>query len=296
MKKIFVLMFIMLFGFSLAGCTSAVELSAVNTNFSSYYFVADFSSGYGALTESEQAVLKNKVEDLASDYLDDIRLGYYAALTSVKEQGFITENEKIIYKNHLSSYMNWNDGAFAIELRFASKASSRIFIRSAEYSGAENDATTFKTVTTEKFKGVFSKTKNNIITTSLEEYFETGAKSALRTLGEETVNKIPNIEFYYMFVTQNVKLRAKNANETMEIAGGTIYCFYSNSDYAEPEFEFYVVQANRLLYYLICLAIAFIFVAIYLIVIYFKRPKNDKIEPEKDDSTTKFEIPTNGEG
>lgn len=296
MKKIFVLMFIMLFGFSLAGCTSAVELSAVNTNFSSYYFVADFSSGYGALTESEQAVLKNKVEGLASDYLDDIILRYYAALTSFKEQGFITENEKIIYKNHLSSYMNWNDGAFAIELRFASKASSRIFIRSAEYSGAENDATIFKTVTTEKFKGVFSKTKNNIITTSLEEYFETGAKSALRTLGEETVNKIPNIEFYYMFVTQNVKLRAKNANETMEIAGGTIYCFYSNSDYAEPEFEFYVVQANRLLYYLICLAIAFIFVAIYLIVIYFKRPKNDKIGPEKDHSTTKFEIPTSGEG
>lgn len=296
MKKIFVLMFIMLFGFSLAGCTSAVELSAINTNFSSYYFVADFSSGYGALTESEQAVLKNKVEGLASDYLDDIILRYYAALTSFKEQGFITENEKIIYKNHLSSYMNWNDGAFAIELRFASKASSRIFIRSAEYSGAENDTTTFKTVTTEKFKGVFSKTKNNIITTSLEEYFETGAKSALRTLGEETVNKIPNIEFYYMFVTQNVKLRAKNANETMEIAGGTIYCFYSNSDYAEPEFEFYVVQANRLLYYLICLAIAFIFVAIYLIVIYFKRPKNDKIGPEKDHSTTKFEIPTSGEG
>lgn len=296
MKKIFVLMFIMLFGFSLAGCTSAVELSAVNTNFSSYYFVADFSSGYGALTESEQAVLKNKVESLASDYLDDIILRYYAALTSFKEQGFITENEKIIYKNHLSSYMNWNDGAFAIELRFASKASSRIFIRSAEYSGAQNETTTFKTVTTEKFKGVFSKTKNNIITTSLEEYFETGAKSALRTLGEETVNKIPNVEFYYMFITQNVKLRAKNANETLEAAGGTVYCFYSNSDYSELEFEFYVVQANRLIYYLICLAIAFIFVAIYLIVIYFKRPKNNLVEEGKDDSTTKFEIPTNGEG
>mgnify|MGYP004650779305 FL=1 len=296
MKKIFVLMFIMLFGFSLAGCTSAVELSAVNTNFSSYYFVADFSSGYGALTESEQAVLKNKVEALASDYLDDIILRYYAALSSFEEQGFITENEKIIYKNHLSSYMNWNDGAFAIELRFASKASSRIFIRSAEYSGAQNETTTFKTVTTEKFKGVFSKTKNNIITTSLEEYFETGAKSALRTLGEETVNKIPNVEFYYMFITQNVKLRAKNANETLEAAGGTVYCFYSNSDYSELEFEFYVVQANRLIYYLICLAIAFIFVAIYLIVIYFKRPKNNLVEEGKDDSTTKFEIPTNGEG
>ena len=289
-------MFIMLFGFSLAGCTSAVELSAVNTNFSSYYFVADFSSGYGALTESEQAVLKNKVEALASDYLDDIILRYYAALSSFEEQGFITENEKIIYKNHLSSYMNWNDGAFAIELRFASKASSRIFIRSAEYSGAQNETTTFKTVTTEKFKGVFSKTKNNIITTSLEEYFETGAKSALRTLGEETVNKIPNVEFYYMFITQNVKLRAKNANETLEAAGGTVYCFYSNSDYSELEFEFYVVQANRLIYYLICLAIAFIFVAIYLIVIYFKWPKNNLVEEEKDDSTTKFEIPTNGEG
>lgn len=296
MKKIFVLMFIMLFGFSLAGCTSAVELSAVNTNFSSYYFVADFSSGYGALTESEQAVLKNKVEALASDYLDDIILRYYAALSSFEEQGFITENEKIIYKNHLSSYMNWNDGAFAIELRFASKASSRIFIRSAEYFGAQNETTTFKTVTTEKFKGVFSKTKNNIITTSLEEYFETGAKSALRTLGEETVNKIPNVEFYYMFITQNVKLRAKNANETLEAAGGTVYCFYSNSDYSELEFEFYVVQANRLIYYLICLAIAFIFVAIYLIVIYFKRPKNNLVEEGKDDSTTKFEIPTNGEG
>ena len=109
-------MFIMLFGFSLAGCTSAVELSAVNTNFSSYYFVADFSSGYGALTESEQAVLKNKVEGLASDYLDDIILRYYAALTSFKEQGFITENEKIIYKNHLSSYIHQVDALYQLNM------------------------------------------------------------------------------------------------------------------------------------------------------------------------------------
>lgn len=296
MKKIFVLMLVMLFGFSLAGCTSAVEFSAVNTNFSSYYFVADFSSGFQTLTESEKVVLENKVETLAGDYIDDIVLRYFAALNSFNEQGFITENEKIIYKNHLTSYMNWNEGVFAIEFRFASKASSRIFIRSAEYSGAENQTTTFKTVTTEKFKGVFSKTKNNLITSSLEEYFESGAKVALLALGEETANKIPNIEFYYMFITQNVKLRAKNADEALEASGGTVYCFYANSDYSEPEFEFYVVQANRLIYYLICLTVAFVFVAIYLIVIYFKRPRNNNIKNENGESTTKFEIPTNGEG
>lgn len=296
MKKFFVFILIGLFGLTLAGCTSAVTLSGINTNISSYYFVADFSSGYGMLNESEKAILENKVNSLASDYVDDLILRYYAALNLFEENGKISANEKIVYRNHLTCSTSWENGMFSIQLDFYSKESSRIFILSSDYAGITNEETTFKTVSTEKFSGVFSKTKNNLISTSLEDYFLSGAKAALSTLGGDSAQKINTTEFYYMFVTENVKLRAKDANETLELSGGTIYCYYSNSDFSELEFEFYIVQANRLVYYLICLAISFTFVAIYLMVIYFKKPKSKQTEQKEQDETTKIEIPTNGEG
>lgn len=296
MKKFFVFILIGLFGLTLAGCTSAVTLSGINTNISSYYFVADFSSGYGMLNESEKAILENKVNSLASDYVDDLILRYYAALNLFEENGKISANEKIVYRNHLTCSTSWENGMFSIQLDFYSKESSRIFILSSDYAGITNEETTFKTVSTEKFSGVFSKTKNNFISTSLEDYFLSGAKAALSTLGGDSAQKINTTEFYYMFVTENVKLRAKDANETLELSGGTIYCYYSNSDFSELEFEFYIVQANRLVYYLICLAISFTFVAIYLMVIYFKKPKSKQTEQKEQDETTKIEIPTNGEG
>lgn len=296
MKKFFVFILIGLFGLTLAGCTSAVMLSGINTNISSYYFVADFSSGYGMLNESEKAILENKVNSLASDYVDDLILRYYAALNLFEENGKISANEKIVYRNHLTCSTSWENGMFSIQLDFYSKESSRIFILSSDYAGITNEETTFKTVSTEKFSGVFSKTKNNLISTSLEDYFLSGAKAALSTLGGDSAQKINTTEFYYMFVTENVKLRAKDANETLELSGGTIYCYYSNSDFSELEFEFYIVQANRLVYYLICLAISFTFIAIYLMVIYFKKPKSKQTEQKEQDETTKIEIPTNGEG
>lgn len=296
MKRFFVFILIAIFGMSLAGCTSAVELSGINTNISSYYFVIDFSYGYESLAESERAVLENKVNALAGDYLDDLLLRYYSALSLFEENGKISSNEKIIYRNHLTPSTSWENGMFTIQLDFYSRDSSRIFILSSDYLGITNTESAFKTVSTEKFSRIFSKTKNNLIETSLESYFLSGAKTALSAFGAETANKINNTEFYYMFVTENVKLRAANADEMLELSGGTIYCFYANSDFSEIEFEFYIVQANRLIYYLICLAIAFTFVAIYLMVIYFKKPKNNSGEQDGQALTTKIEVQDDGEG
>lgn len=296
MKRFFVFILIAMFGLSLAGCTSAVELSGINTNISSYYFVVDFSYGYENLAEGEKAVLKNKVNSLAGNYLDDLLLRYYSALSLFEENGKINSNEKIIYRNHLTPSTSWENGMFSIQLDFYSKESSRIFILSSDYAGITNEESAFKTVSTEKFSRVFSKTKNNLISTSLEEYFLTGAKTALSAFGEETSNKINNTEFYYMFVTENVKLRAANANEMLELSGGTIYCFYANNDFSEIEFEFYVIQANRLIYYLICLAIAFTFVAIYLMVIYFKKPKSNSNGQDEQPLMVKIEVTDDSEG
>ena len=55
-------------------------------------------------------------------------------------------------------------------------------------------------------------------------------------------------------------------------------------------FEFYVVQANQFAYYLLALAIVFVFIAIYLVIIYFKKPKNTSPDDEKPSNEIKIEI------
>lgn len=276
MRKIFVCFMLIVFCFGFAGCTSASSLPSINTSFSSIYFAIDCSdSGFETMTEQEEALIKNKIQTLAGKYIDDVKLRYYDVLDKMAVSGKITSSQKVLLKNHLTPYVGWNENSYIVEFRFYSALASRIFITSAEYSGAVNDHKTFSSTTTEKYSKIFSKTKNNIITESLEEYFNNGVEETINEYGNELNKKFKVPKYYYFFATQNPRLHAVGADEEVKLGNGKIFCFYSNENYEEPIFEFYIVQANQFAYYLIALAITFTFLAIYLAVIYFKKSKND---------------------
>lgn len=272
MKKVFVFIFIALCGFMFVGCTSATNLSAVNTKFTSLYFAIEVDqTQFGALSENEKIILKSNVTTSANNYIRELKTRYYQAIESYRLSNKITSNESIIYKNHLTPYLGWTDNTFLIELRFYSTTASRIFVKSAEYSGAINEELTFQTQTYEKFSKVFSQTPNNLITSSLEQYFLDSINSNSQNL---------DVDFYYLFATESAKLHSSNADEAVETVNGSIFCFYSNENFEEIEFEFYVVQANVLIYYLICLAIVFVFLAIYLVVIYILKFRKQQKQVE----------------
>ena len=262
--------------FSFAGCSSAKPLSSINTSFSSIYYAIDCSqSGFEDMTQQEQAVLKNKVQSLATTYANEVKLRYISVLNSMVLSNKITSSESVLYQNHLTPYIGWNETTFVIEFRFYTTLASRIFITSCEYSGAVNEEQAFATITTEKFSNIFSKTKNNIISSTLENYFDKGIVQALSSLGQDSANKFEGARYYYFFITQNSRLHCKGADEKLSTSAGQIFCYYALEGNEELSFEFYVVQANQFAYYMIALAITFVFIAIYLVVIYFKRPKDD---------------------
>lgn len=269
MKKVVVFAMILIFGVMFAGCTSASNISNINTKFTSLYFAIDFEqTQLDALDADQLVVLKNNVNNLAGDYVQGLKARYYKALDNFEISKKITSNEKIIYKNHLTPYLTWNGNVFLIELRFYSITASRIFIKSSDYSGAINEEGIFETKTTETFSKTFSKTPNNLISTSLESYFLEGIKSSCPS--------IIDADFYYMFLTENLKVHSANSNETVESLNGSLFCFYSNENFEEPEFVFYVVQPNVLIYYLLCLAITFVFLAIYSVVLYIIKCSKSK--------------------
>lgn len=277
MKKIFVFLMIICCSFPLIGCTSARNLSSVNTKFSSLYFVLDTSkANLKNMTSAEESAVKNAIETQASKYLQELKLRYYNALDKQEELGTISTNEKVIYKNHFTPYVNWDGQNYIMELKFYSSISSNIFLQSSENYEIKNVEETFSTKTYVKYSGIFSKTPNNIITSTLENYFSDKIKADLSLVGSESLSKLGEINYYYLFLSENARVHALGTSEIASLGEKTAFCF----DSATTDYEFYVVQANALAYYLLALAITFVFISIYLIVIYFKKDKktDDMIE------------------
>ena len=164
MKKVFALLLLFFVGLTFVGCSSATKLSAINTKISSIFFVVDLGAqNLDEYEKDEQEVVKTKTENLAQNYSSLIKIRYFETLSNLELSGKISSNQKVLYKNHLTSKIYWNKSSCVIEFEFYSQTASRIFLTNSNYSGAINQERAFETVTTEKFKNVFSKTINNTV-------------------------------------------------------------------------------------------------------------------------------------
>ena len=154
MKKVLLCLLLCLFTVTFSGCTSAQNLTSINTAFSSIYFAIDCSqSGLEDMTQEQQAEIKNKIQTLAATYIEDVKLRYYSVLDSMVQSNRITSSERVLLRNHLTPYVAWNENSYIIEFRFYTTLASRIFITSCQYSGAINEEHAFSTTTTEKVGG-----------------------------------------------------------------------------------------------------------------------------------------------
>lgn len=279
MKKIFALLLLVFVGLTFVGCTSASSLSSINTKFTSIVFAIDLDgSGLLERTNVEKTTAKTKIENLGETYSSLIKIRYFETLNNLEKAGKISSNQKVLYKNHLTSKTSWKENSFLIEFDFYSSTASRIFLTNSGYSGAINDEKAFSTITTEKFKNVFSQTINNA-TINLEQYFTNGVNEALFGIGAKEVEKI---NYYYLFISENSRLHSPNANEVVSLGDGSVFCFYGNQN-TEIEFGFNVVQANVFAYYLLALGVTAGFATMYAVVVFIlKRRNKNKLKKELD--------------
>lgn len=269
MKKLLAVLMILFCSLPLVGCTSARNLSYVNTKISSLYLVADVSeSKLSSMTGEEKSAVKSAFETQSNKYLLELKTRYYNALEEQADLGKITSNEKVLLKNHMSDYVRWDENKFIIELKFYSTFASKIFLESGAGFQIENKEEMFCTKTYLSYGQIFSKTPNNIITTNIEDFFNNKIKDNLATLGD---SKLENINYYNLIVSESPIIHALGTTEAVKMGNKSVFCYNTSREL----FTFYVVQANTLVYYLLALAITFVFVSIYLVVIYFKKDKKE---------------------
>ena len=269
MKKLLAVLMILFCSLPLVGCTSARNLSSVNTKISSLYLVADLSEAkLSSMTSEEKSAVKSAFETQSNKYLLELKTRYYNALEEQADLGKITSNEKVLLKNHMSDYVRWDENKFIIELKFYSTFASKIFLESGAGFQIENKEEMFCTKTYVSYGQIFSKTPNNIITTNIEDFFNNKIKDNLATLGD---SKLENINYYNLIVSESPIIHATGTTDEVSVGDKSVFCYDSSKEL----FDFYVVQANTLVYYLLALAITFVFISTYLVVIYFKKDKKE---------------------
>lgn len=275
MKK-FLLCFILIFSTMLfGGCSTTSTSTFVSTDVSSIFITVTYNQDnlteIGIDAESEINLVKSEIESKANAYMNQLLIKYRNIINTLNESGAITNNEKIIYKNHMNLYNGWDNETYIMELRFYTKTASRLFIK---YGGEAKETeilnNLFTTKVKEEYSKIFTSTSSNLISTSFNNYFNDSLSNIILTnFGEQAKNQFDDVIINYMFLTTNSRVHSNGT--VVETTEGSLHCFVDSDE--ENVFIFYKVDANRYVWYVFALTITMIFIAVMLVYIYFKKDK-----------------------
>lgn len=282
MKKIALSFFIVVTAILFSGC-GVIRPTYVNTNMKSIYITVSYDAenlaDIGIFTDEDIEILKDNIELKSGLYIDQLTLKYRNIINDLYENELITSNEKIIYRNHLDFYCGWDNESYIIEMRFHSNTASRFFVK---YGGEAEETITnnnlFTTKVTEEYIKLFTQLPNNMITTSVSDYFNNSLSTIiLSQFGQEAEESFSGISVSFMFLSSNSRIHSNGL--VFNTIDGSLHYFDENE---ENNFIFYRIEANRYVWYLLALTITMIFVAGELVYIYFKEG-NKIIKSIKDE-------------
>lgn len=286
MKK-FLLCFMLLISLGLfTGCTN--NINYINTKIASVFITVSYDAlnltEIGADTEEELALIKNEIEEKSAGYISQLSLKYRNIINTLNTNGFLTDNEKILYRNHLNFYSGWEGETYIIELRFYTPTAARLFMRYGGTAKSDIYSKLFTTTVEEKYIDLFTSTPGNLITTSVTEYYDNGVSEIiLNNFGAAAQENFNGVEIGFMFLSSNPRVHSNGY--VVKTNNGSLHCFVEGEDF--NDFVFYKIEANRFVWYTFALTATMVFVAIGLMVIYFKKEKNE--ENTKISSTEKNE-------
>lgn len=279
MKKI-LLVFLVIFCLGIFfGCSYSYP-THINTSISSIYIIVTYNEGnlrdIGIESNDDLKLIRENIEKKAEEYTDQLLIKYKNIISNLYLNDILTSAESILYKKHLEFSNSWNGSTYKIEMNFFSHTASRIFIKYGGFTkGAIITDKLFTTQVKEEYEGLFTYLPNNLITTSVNNYFNDGILDVIiNNLGGEIEESFSGVETNYVFLTDNSRMHSNGI--VFNTPKGSIHYFVDNDK--ENIFIFYIVDANRYVWYLLALTITMIFLATYLIIIYSKKAKRIKIE------------------
>lgn len=273
MKRIVLSFFIVITAILFSGC-GAIRPNYVNTNMKSIYVVINYDNenltDIGISSDEDIEIIKDNIESKSRLYIDQLTLKYRNIVNELYDNGLLTSNEKIIYRNHLDFYCGWDNESYIIEMRFHSTTASRFFVKyggDAEETVINNNL--FTTKVTEEYTNLFIQLPNNMIATSISDYYNDSLSTViLNAFGQDAEENFSGVTVSFMFLSSNSRIHSNGI--VFNTIDGSLHYF---DETEENNFVFYRIEANRYVWYLLALTITMIFVAGALVYIYFKESK-----------------------
>ena len=280
MKKIACFCLILVSLFLFCGCASSQIVVKENVDGSvELYFISDLKTNSlvanSVISEEEALNLKSALEVKTTEFLAKIKSEYKYNISNAYKQGKITLDEKNTLFNQMKIYSGWSEESYAVKLTFATSMAYSVFTNfGGNVTVTSNKYEKFwVTQYSQKFTNPYGVKRSLFSGQSAFEYIKSEIDSYLSAnFTPEQIEKFPKFEMTYSYVTTNTRLHS-DADEVYSTYSGTVHAWHLTEENFDKQIEFYTVSANRTVWYLLSLDLVFMFLAIYLVAIYFKKNK-----------------------
>lgn len=280
MKKFLVAISLILCAFMFCGCSSAEMLVKENYDGSvDVYYAIDYKMSEfvedGTITEEDYAKMKSAIETKASELIAKSKSEFRFSIAKWYAKGKLTESERANMYNQLKIYTGWTNDVFAVKYSFADEKTYNVYTNFGEDVQVvrSSEKSLFVTKYSEKVLNIFARKRTLFNGKSAFEYFSDEINAYLSAnFDEQTIQKFPDFEMTYSYLTTSARLHS-DADQVAKTNEGTIHTWRINKENQNRMIELYSLRANPMVWYILALTICFVFVAIYLIVIYFKKER-----------------------
>ena len=280
MKKFLVAVSLIICAFMFCGCSSAEMLVKENYDGSvDVYYAIDYKMSEfvedGTITEEDYAKMKSAIETKASELIAKSKSEFRFNIANWYAKGKLTESERANMYNQLKIYTGWTNNVFAVKYSFADEKTYNVYTNFGEDVQVvrASEKSLFVTKYSEKVLNTFARKRTLFNGKSAFEYFSDEINAYLSAnFDEQTIKKFPDFEMTYSYLTTSSRLHS-DADQVAKTNEGTIHTWRINKENQNRMIELYSLRANPMVWYILALTICFVFVAIYLIVIYFKKER-----------------------
>lgn len=277
MKKSILLVFLIFVMFIFCGCSQTNYIiiqksdGTIEQIFSIELDIQSLNSA-GITNQTDIENLKNRVyleiQNIYTKNMSKFKL-------TVRTDPNLTDNQKREYEAGVSTRFGWDKNTLAIAI---------LFENAYIYNYYKNFQMVKESVYQSESSNIFTKKLNKEITTvfgqiykndmTLVEYYKEMYKEYIITnFSEETFNKLPELTFSYAYVTSYSRTHS-DADKTYLTNIGYMHVWNFSADEKEFKINIFYLSAKPVAWYLLALMITFTFIAVYLVVIYFKKGNN----------------------
>lgn len=281
MKKLALFFTLILTLFLFTGCASSNVLVKENSDgsvdiFYSVQLEVSKLLEDGDIEESDVNQMKSKIETKSSELIARCRAEYNFNLNKYYNNGSITKEDRNKLVKQFNVYTGWDADLYLVKFSFDSAKAYNIYV---DYGINLNISTStekglFINKNVKKVVNPLGRKRNELGGECVFKYFNDLKNDYINShFSAEVAEKFPKLVMSYSYLTPSSKIHS-DADEKGFTSVGYLHSWEIDENNFTKEIEFYTLSVNPAVWYLLALTIVFVFVAIYLVVIYFKKPKN----------------------